>query len=368
MEKKTNRFYMNYLPVFILFVIIFKFIYQDNGLLKLFGIFVPILAGVFFSIVLNPLMKTFQKIFKLRIVAIILAYFLFISFLTMVAFIISPQIFRSTSEFIRDLPNIIARITELFRNPPKFFDFIEAKDAYNFYQNNIQNVIQKLTQVTSEMVNKTIAGVIDITFAFISFIMAIIISAYILWDKEHFENLYCRVVYSFFEKETSRQIIKFGRELNENVIKFIFGKIIDSLIIAIISYIGIKFVIKAQYPLILSLLIGISNMIPYFGPFIGGIPVIIITLLLDPIKGMWMTVFVFALQQFDGLILGPKILGIQLDLKPIWIIITIIIGGGLFGVWGMFFATPVAALLKTIISNYMEFRLKNQEFDLPFKK
>jgi predicted PurR-regulated permease PerM len=109
-------------------------------------------------------------------------------------------------------------------------------------------------------------------------------------------------------------------------------------------------------------------MIPYFGPFIGGVPAVIITLLINPVKGLWMIVFVLLLQQFDGLVLGPKILGIKLDLKPIWIITAIIIGGGLFGVWGMFFATPVAALLKTIMYNYMEFKLDNQELDLPHGK
>ena len=105
-------------------------------------------------------------------------------------------------------------------------------------------------------------------------------------------------------------------------------------------------------------------MIPYFGPFIGGVPATIVTLLLDPVKGLWMILFVFILQQFDGWVLGPKILGIQLDLKPVWIITAILIGGGLFGLWGMFFATPFAALLKTIFNKYMDIKLKDKKIYL----
>jgi len=138
---------------------------------------------------------------------------------------------------------------------------------------------------------------------------------------------------------------------------------LDSFIIAIITYLGSKFVIGAQYPMILALIIGVTNMIPYFGPLIGGVPAVIITLLVEPVKGLWMILFVIIIQQFDGLVLGPKILGIQLDLKPIWIIIAIIVGGGLFGIWGMFFATPVAALIKTVMYTYMEPKLRGTDLD-----
>jgi predicted PurR-regulated permease PerM len=286
----------------------------------------------------------------------------------MVAFIITPQIGRSLSRLMSDSSKIIAGIENLFQNPPDFLDFLDTEEVYAFYLTNLPSVIQRITQFVNSALNKTLSGVINFASAFVNFVIAIIISVYILWDKEHFENLYHRVVYSFFNKDTSKQILKLLRELNDNVINFIFGKIVDSTIIAIIAYIGIKYFIKADYSLILALIIGIFNMIPYFGPFIGGVPAVIITLLINPVKGLWMIVFVLLLQQFDGLVLGPKILGIKLDLKPIWIITAIIIGGGLFGVWGMFFATPVAALLKTIMYNYMEFKLDNQELDLPHGK
>jgi predicted PurR-regulated permease PerM len=363
MDKKSNRFFLYYVPMFIIFVIIFKFIYHDNGVSRIINIFVPILAGVFLSLVLNPLMNFLRRIFKVKLVAILLAYVIFVSVLTLFTLLIIPQIGRSLSTFIHDTPKIIAGIENLFRNPPEFLDFIETKEAYAFYQSNIPRLVESLTNFSSTMVSMTILSVISLTSALIKFVMALIISAYILWDKSHFERLYQKVLYSFFEKETSAQIIKLGNELNDNVVSFISGKLLDSFIIAIITYLGTRFIIEAQYPLILALIIGVTNMIPYFGPLIGGVPAIIITLLVDPVKGLWMILFVIIIQQFDGLILGPKILGIQLDLKPIWIIIAIIVGGGLFGIWGMFFATPVAALLKTIMYTYMEIKLRGSDLD-----
>jgi predicted PurR-regulated permease PerM len=362
-ERKTNKHLLKYLPAFIVMVIVFKFIFQDDGLMKIFNVMVPILLGVFLAMILNPVMKAFRKAVKFKLVAILLAYATFVSFLILVAFIITPQIARSVTSLIRDLPKIIAGIENFFQNPPEFLDFMEAEEIYAYYQSIIPEIVNRTTLLLNSLANRTLSSAINMVYALLNFIMAVIISAYILWDKESFKKLYQKVIYSFFEKETSDQIIKFGAELNQNVIRFIIGKIIDSTIIAFIAYVGIRYLIQAEYPLILALIINIANMIPYFGPLIGGVPAVIITLLIDPMKGLWMTIFILALQQFDGLVLGPKILGIQLNLKPVWIISAIIVGGGFYGVWGMFFATPIAALIKTTMSSYMEYKLRNEEFD-----
>ncbi|HAE43275.1 MAG TPA: hypothetical protein DCG34_10235 [Clostridiales bacterium] len=362
-EKKNSRYYLTYIPIFIVLVVIFKFIYLDNGLSKIFNILVPILTGIFLAMILNPLMKAFRKVFRFKLIAIIMAYATFISFIMLVAFIITPQIARSITALIRDLPRLIAGVESFFQNPPEFLDFLETEEIYGYYQSIIPEIVARTTLLINSLANRTLASAINVVYAIINFIIAIVISVYLLWDKGTFKKLYQKVIYSFFEKETSNQIIKLAAELNQNVIRFIIGKIIDSTIIGLIAYVGIRYMIKAEYPLILALIIGIANMIPYFGPLLGGVPAVIITILVDPGKGLWMTLFILALQQFDGLILGPKILGIQLNLKPVWIISAIIVGGGLYGVAGMFFATPIAALVKTIMNNYMEFKLMHEEFD-----
>lgn len=144
-EKKNAKYYLTYVPVFIVLVIIFKFIYLDNGLSKIFNILVPILTGIFLAMILNPLMKAFRKVFRFKLAAIILAYATFISFIVMVVFIITPQIARSITALIRDLPRLIAGIENFFQNPPDSFDFLATEEIYAYYQSIIPEIVTRTT-------------------------------------------------------------------------------------------------------------------------------------------------------------------------------------------------------------------------------
>lgn len=363
-----KRDHIKLIPTFILFVLIFKLIYLDNGINILMSVSIPIFAAIFIAIILNPLLKFVEKFIKKRILSIIVVYTFFIGIIGLAITVIAPQIVHSINDFIKDLPNMISSLNNLLTNPPEILDFLSDKDTFKFFEENIYSLTEKATQIVTSLLNTAIASVISATSKIITFVLGVLISIYILYDKEYFKNLFYKIIYSIFDNKNAKDFVGFGYELNNNVTKFIIGKVFDSLIIGLIAYIGSKYIIKAPYPLIIALTIGITNMIPYFGPFIGGIPAVIITVLFDPMKGFWMMIFVLILQQFDGWILGPKILGIQLALKPVWIITAIIIGGGLFGPIGMFLATPVAALFKTIIKGYVELRLKNKHVKLPYNE
>lgn len=173
-----------------------------------------------------------------------------------------------------------------------------------------------------------------------------------LKDKEYFARNFSRLTYAIFPKNKAEIIIEFFKEIKEAFSKFFVGKALDSLIIGILCFIGCL-IMKVRYALLISLIVGVTNMIPYFGPFIGMIPAAIITVFYSPFKALWVIIFIFLLQQFDGLYLGPKILGIQVGLKPFWIILAILVGGGFFGVWGMLFAVPIAAVVKTVLGKYV---------------
>lgn len=358
--------YLRLIPTFILFVIIFKLIYHDNTIITLLRICIPIFLAIFLAVILNPLLAFVENKIKIRTLSILIVYIIFIGLIALAITVVTPSIIVSFKNFIKDIPNMIDSINNFFINPPEKLDFLLDKNAYKFFEENIYSITEKTSEILTNILNRTLSSVITITSKVINLILGIVISIYILKDKEHFANLFHKVIYSFFDKKRGNEIIKIGYELNSNVTKFIIGKVFDSIIIGVICYIGTKYIIKGPYPLIISLIIGITNMIPYFGPFIGGIPAVIITIVISPIKGLWMMLFVLILQQFDGLILGPKILGIQLALRPIWIITAIIIGGGLFGPIGMFLATPFAALIKTIFNRYMDMKLKNRELKLPY--
>ena len=139
--------------------------------------------------------------------------------------------------------------------------------------------------------------------------------------------------------------------------KFIIGKIIDSSIIGIMCFIGMS-IFRFDYPLLISVIIGVSNLIPFFGPFIGGIPSVVLLLLINPMEALWFTIFLFVLQQFDGNILGPKILGESVGISGFWIMVSVIVGGGLFGIVGMILGVPFFAAIFMLITEVVEWRMK----------
>ncbi len=355
------------MPVFVIFVLIFKFIYVDDGFNLLMHICIPVFAGLFIAIALNPVLIFIQTKLKIksRGIAIVLTFLLFIFVLVLLFIMVVPGIMQSLTEFVKDIPNLIKVINDYVIEIGDTMIEGGSSELYIKLEETIISYTQKLYEIASSLLNKVIISTISILSALWNFLISIFISIYILYDKEHFENLFNRICHSLFEKKHADEILKLGYNLYYNVTSFISGKLLDSLIIGVIAYVGAKYLINAPYSLIIGVLIGLTNMIPYFGPFIGGIPATIITLLYNPTKGLWMALFVLVLQQFDGWFLGPKILGIKLELRPVWIIIAIIIGGGLFGPIGMFLATPFAALIKTFLEGYMTLKLKDKEITLP---
>ena len=198
-------------------------------------------------------------------------------------------------------------------------------------------------------------------FAF-NLIMGIFIAFYMLFDKEKFLHELRKLTYTLTSETRARRILYNGRRIHNIFQSFIVGKALDSLIIGILAFIGLN-LIGAPLALVLSIIIGVTNMIPYFGPFLGGIPSVIITLLINPLDGVWVGLFILALQQFDGNFLGPKILGNSLDVSPLWIILAVIVGGALLGPLGMFIGVPIFATIKLFWSEYIDRRYRKKYGD-----
>lgn len=333
----------------------------------LLKICIPFLGGIFFAIILNPVLNLIENKFKKinRILSITITYFIFITFITILIIITVPNVYTSITNFIGVFPNQITNANDyLINNYNKIFNNANP-EVISWINKSLLSLTDKFTSYASSIVNTAITSAISTVSMLWNILISLFISIYILHDKEHFENLFHRTCYSLFDKKNANEIIKIGYNFYSNVTNFIAGKFLDSFIIGAIACIVSIYIIKAPYPLLAGVIIGLTNMIPYFGPFIGGIPVVLITLLVDPVKGFWMAIFILILQQFDGWFLGPKILGIKLDLQPIWIIVSIIIGGGLFGPIGMFLATPVAALIKSLLKGFMTLKLKDKNINLP---
>jgi predicted PurR-regulated permease PerM len=169
-----------------------------------------------------------------------------------------------------------------------------------------------------------------------------------------------KILRAIFADQKVNNLKRFCKKADSIFGKFIVGKAIDSLIIGGICFIGL-IILKIRYPLLISIIVVVTNMIPYFGPIIGAAIAFVITSFYNPIQGLWVLIFVFLLQQFDGMILGPAILGDKVGVRPLWIIFSVALGGSLFGVIGMFLGVPAIATIRVLIVYFVNRKWKKKK-------
>ena len=174
------------------------------------------------------------------------------------------------------------------------------------------------------------------------------ISIYVLFSKETFAGQGKKITFALFNTKTANQIIKDTRFISDTFIGFISGKIIDSIIIGFICFAGTS-ILKMPYALLISVIVGVTNVIPFFGPYLGAIPSTILILMVNPVKCIYFILFILVLQQLDGNFIGPKILGQSTGLSGFWVIFSITIFGGIMGVPGMIIGVPFFAVLYAMI-------------------
>lgn len=187
-------------------------------------------------------------------------------------------------------------------------------------------------------------------------IVGIIISVYLLAMKEKSLARCCKMIYATFQQEKAELILTGLHNTNQVFSGFVRGKLLDSLIIGILCFVGCS-ILKMPYTPLVSVVVGVTNVIPFFGPFLGAIPSAFLILLVSPLKCLYFIIFIILLQQLDGNVIGPKILGDSTGISSFWVIVAILVGGGFFGVLGMFFGVPVFACLRMLVKWLMDRRL-----------
>lgn len=346
----------------------------------------PFLIGFMIAYILNPFINFFERhtmrgnhFFAryprlTRTIAILLIYTIVIGSIVWIIIYLVPEIKSSVITFAKQMP---LYTTALNQKIEEFFlqvDFINGEDVNRL----LNRILNPLLGVSADLQNSSsflsdeaslegISNVLNLIignvfsmgrFAF-NLIMGIFIAFYMLFDKEKFLHELRKLTYTLTTETRARRILYNGRRIHNIFQSFIVGKALDSLIIGILAFIGLN-LIGAPLALVLSIIIGVTNMIPYFGPFLGGIPSVIITLLISPLDGVWVGLFILALQQFDGNFLGPKILGNSLDVSPLWIILAVIVGGAVMGPLGMFIGVPIFATIKLFWSEYIDRRYRKK--------
>lgn len=350
-----------FLPIFITYISIFRFIYLEDGLSVILQVCLPIIMGIIIAAVLNPVLVFIQNKLKIksRFISIIITFLFIIIIISIVITIITPNIVNSIKQLLMDVPI-------LFYKANNYISDFGDKNAV--LESFLIDVTEKFSTIMSSLLDFAIEKVINIVAAVGNSLLSLIISVYILVDKEKIENWTFRLSCTILGNKTTKETFKIIHSLYDNVSSYISGKLIASVITGILVYLGSKYIIKNPYPAIDGLIIGITNIIPYFGTFIGGIPIVVINLLYSSRKGFLTLIYILIIQQVDNLIIDPKILSSRLSIKPIIIITSIIIGGGLFGPVGLFLATPVAALTKSSIDAFVKFKLDGNNTKIYSKK
>ncbi len=377
---KTSNYFSWGLTLFLsigsCILLYFIFLRLDDiigGIIKLIKILSPILIGILFAYLLNPLVRKLEKsvfdkvekkiykkwkikIKKLsRILSMCTTYFVtFVLIYLFIKFVI-PSLLDSLQVMVTNIPsyinNIYDYLNDFLKSNPELAKSIDKMNA------NINDYITNIFSPSLDsLMNNLTSGITNIVSGLIDVIIGLIVSIYLLYDKETFINNSKKVLRAILPNKIYEDLIVSLGYTDKIFGGFMIAKIIDSLIIGVLTFIIIT-LFKIPYALIISVIVGVTNIIPYFGPFIGAIPCGIFLLLISPRDSITFLILIFLIQQFDGNILGPKLIGNKTGIKSFWVLFSILLFGGLFGFVGMIFGVPVFAIIYSIIASKVNKRL-----------
>ena len=301
--------------------------------------------------------SVFPKSKHKKTLSILCAYIIAGVTVTALLMAVIPQLGLSISTFIDTLPGTAKTIYD--QSMILFNKFHWSTQLIEQVQNLWTMAVDAVTELSLTALHRLLNFSLSLGGGLVDLLMILIISVYMLTGKDRLKFQFKKAAYAFLSKETADKLIKVGRRSNSIFSGFIIGKLIDSIIIGFMCFFGMLF-INSDYTALIAVIVGVTNMIPFFGPFIGAIPSIFILLVANPFDAVIFAIFIFALQQFDGNILGPKILGNSLGISPIWVLAGILIGNGLFGLVGMLIGVPTFAVLYNVVSELIAERLNEK--------
>lgn len=361
-----------------------------SGVNTVIDILMPVVVGMGIAYLLTPILNFVEKRILLplckkcnikeskrrnsiiRGIGILITTFLFVALIYMIFYMLISQIVPSVQNIISNFDTYITNFTvwlnrTLDDNPDMGAYLVKTVDKYS---NELEKWITDFLPNTLDVIKTVSLSVVGVFGVLWDFVIGFIISIYVLASKERFAGQAKKIAYAVFEQDTANNVIKNFRFTHETFIGFLGGKIVDSIIIGVLCFIGTS-IMKTPYAALVSVIIGVTNIIPFFGPFLGGIPCAVLVFVVDPLHPLncvYFIIFILVLQQFDGNILGPKILGSSTGLTGFWVIFAITFFGGLFGVFGMIIGVPIFAVIYAAVRSLVNNRLKKKELPLETAK
>lgn len=333
----------------------------------------PFIYGLLFTFIMLPLRKLVEndilKNTKLenktkRIIAVIVAMVVFLLVLATFFVVLIPQLFDSIKTFVDSIGGYVRTIQGMIARLDAYDEKL-AGFLGDMVTNGGKALSDWLTGAQGGM-SQILNYSLNVARGILNVLIGMIISMYLLFDEEKFKKQIKMVMFGYLNEKTAADLLHLMRLTKNTFNRFIFGKFIDSLIIGFICYFSCL-ILQIPYPLLIAFVVGITNMIPVFGPFIGAVPLIFILLIINPLKSLEFAVFILVLQQIDGNIIGPKILGGAVGLPTLWVMFAIIAGGALFGIVGMFIGVPVFSVIYELTEERVHNNLKAKEIDVSTK-
>lgn len=385
LRQQLNRGMTAFVVIILCMLCFFVLLRMDDisKVLKLiFNILRPIIYGLAIAYLLNPIVKTverylkpwvekrfpnFKKTQKLcRGIGIVAALVVMLAVISALFNMLIPELYRSIRNLALTLPG---QINEALRNLTvlmsqdttlgKFFTTF-LTEATTFFQNWMRtDLLSKVNDFMSHLTE----GVFNVVNEVMNAVIGIIVSVYVLYSKEKFSMQSKKIIYALFKPSHANMILHLSIKSNTIFGGFIIGKIIDSAIIGVLCFIGLS-ILDMPYTVLVSVIVGVTNVIPFFGPYIGAIPSAILIMLSDPKMGIYFILFILVLQQLDGNVIGPKILGDSTGLSAFWVMFSILLGGGLFGFVGMILGVPTFAVFYYIVNMLINNKLEKRKLPI----
>ena len=372
MKKKGNvTGWLYWFSLAVVVILIYKFLdsFTEIGefISNLIGVIMPFLMGILISLILNTPCKSVEKTFKkskykslkkrAKGLSVFSVYLIIVLIIFILVNVILPPLVVSITDLINNLPGYYNSLIIAINNLPE--------DSF-LNQINAQEIIAKIAQIdlekylSLENITGYIKGVISVASGIFDMFVTIIISIYILMEKESIIKFFKKAGQSLLKEEKYELITKYINKTNSIFYNFISGQLIDAIIIGIVTTFAM-IIMRVQYAALLGFLIGVFNLIPFFGAIVAVTIAIFITFCTGGLgQAIWLAIVILILQQIDANIINPKILGDKLKISPILVIFSVTFIGAYWGVLGMFLAVPIVAIIKILVNDYLEYKWKNR--------
>lgn len=345
MQKKKAIFYLVLTLSIVLFAVFF---YHFRA--KIGRIITPFLLAALIVYIVKPLAFKMEKKRIPRRTAILLIYLVFILALAAAGVFFFPELINNTKELMTTLPDITSRYQQMVNG---FLSAIKSsnwsEDVKNMIFREVQSGIDIIQNYTAESLKKALGMIIDTVALLLNLAVSMVIAYYLIKDADEFKAF----VLSLIPRRWRNGIIGTGREINLILSSFIQGQLLTAFIVGVMESLGLV-IVRVKYPLVLGMVGGLANIIPYFGPFIGAIPAVAVALIESPLKALWAVLVFAVVQQIDNTFISPKVIEGRLGLHPVATIFAVLIGGEFFGILGMLLSVPVMTILRVIVKKAVD--------------